>query len=73
MADDPTCRYCNHCQCECAECLTPAMADDTVEAAKRRLIDTIHDVEAMPTDDEAWDDPIDLLIAAVRAEGKEPK
>jgi len=30
MADDPTCRYCNHCQCECAECLTPAMADDTV-------------------------------------------
>jgi len=49
------------------------MADDTVEAAKRRLIDTIHDVEAMPTDDEAWDDPIDLLIAAVRAEGKEPK
>lgn len=52
--------------------LTDSDVDKCLEAAKRRLLDTIHDVEAMPTDDEAWDDPIDRLIAAVRAERDTP-
>jgi len=44
------------------------MADDTVQATRQRLLDAIHDVEAMPTGDASWEQEIDALIAAVRAE-----
>ena len=47
------------------------MADDTVQATRQRLLDAIHDVEAMPTGDASWEQEIDALIAAVRAERKE--